>query len=49
MTLLDLRLLLGRGEYRPVIDRRSPLEEVVVAHQYVDTHQKTGSVVLTLS
>jgi hypothetical protein len=31
-----------------VIDRSYPLEDVVEAHRYVDTHQKTGNVVLTV-
>ena len=47
----DLALLaelLERREYRPVIDRTYPLESVVEAHRYVETHQKTGSVVLTV-
>lgn len=44
--VLALAGLLERGEYRPVIDRTYPLEDVVEAHRYVDTHQKTGSVVL---
>jgi NADPH:quinone reductase-like Zn-dependent oxidoreductase len=46
--ILALAELLERGEYRPVIDRTYPLEEVVDAHRYVDTHQKTGNVVLTV-
>lgn len=46
--LVALAALLGRGEYRPVIDRTYPLEQVVQAHRYVDTHQKTGNVVLTV-
>jgi NADPH:quinone reductase-like Zn-dependent oxidoreductase len=40
--------LLAAGEYRPVIDRTYPLEDVVEAHRYVETHQKVGNVVLTL-
>jgi NADPH:quinone reductase-like Zn-dependent oxidoreductase len=36
------------GSYRAVIDRRYPLEDVVEATRYVETHQKTGNVVLTL-
>jgi hypothetical protein len=32
-----------------VIDRRSPLEDVVEATKYVETEQKTGNVVLTVS
>jgi NADPH:quinone reductase-like Zn-dependent oxidoreductase len=37
------------GEYRAVIDRRYPMEQVVEAHKYVETWQKTGNVVLTVS
>jgi NADPH:quinone reductase-like Zn-dependent oxidoreductase len=40
--------LVERGAYRAVIDRSYPLEDVVEAHRYVDTHQKAGSVVLTV-
>jgi NADPH:quinone reductase-like Zn-dependent oxidoreductase len=46
--LLFVTDLLERGEYRPVIDRRYTLEEVVEATRYVDSGQKTGSVVLTI-
>jgi NADPH:quinone reductase-like Zn-dependent oxidoreductase len=48
----DVVLLSGLievGEYRPVIDRAYPLEDVVEAHRYVETQQKTGNVVLTIS
>ena len=38
--------LVDAGTYRPVIDRRYPLEEVVEATRYVETGQKTGNVVL---
>jgi NADPH:quinone reductase-like Zn-dependent oxidoreductase len=43
-----LKRLVEAGEYRPVIDRTQPFEEIVEAHRYVDTLQKTGNVVLTL-
>lgn len=43
-----LRELIEGGGYRAVIDRSYPLEAVVEAHRYVDTHQKTGNVVLTV-
>ncbi len=45
--ILILADLLERGDYRPVIDRTYLLENVIEAHRYVDTHQKTGNVVLT--
>ena len=44
--VLALAELLQAGKYRPVIDRTYPLEDVVDAHRYVETHQKTGNVVL---
>jgi NADPH:quinone reductase-like Zn-dependent oxidoreductase len=47
--LLLVKRLLEAGEYRAVIDRTYPLEEVVEATRYVETEQKTGNVVLTVS
>lgn len=47
--ILLLQRLLEEGEYRAVIDRTYPLEEIVAASRYVETRQKTGNVVLTLS
>jgi hypothetical protein len=34
--------------YVRVIDRTYRLDDVVEAHRYVDTHQKTGNVVLSV-
>jgi NADPH:quinone reductase-like Zn-dependent oxidoreductase len=44
-----LKQLLERGEYRAVIDRSYPLDDVVEAHRYVETGQKTGNVVLAVA
>lgn len=46
--VLLLKRLIEAGEYRAVVDRVYALEEVVEAHRYVDTWQKTGNVVLSL-
>jgi NADPH:quinone reductase-like Zn-dependent oxidoreductase len=46
--ILMLTELIEAGQYRTVIDQSYPLEDVVEAHRYVETHQKTGNVVLTV-
>jgi NADPH:quinone reductase-like Zn-dependent oxidoreductase len=43
-----LKGLIEAGEYRAVVDRCYPLEDVVEATRYVETHEKTGNVVLTV-
>jgi NADPH:quinone reductase-like Zn-dependent oxidoreductase len=47
--VLLLKELMEAGEYRAVIDRRYPLEHVVEATKYVETQQKSGNVVLTVT
>jgi len=44
--VLFLKGLIEAGEYRAVIDRTYPLEDVIEAHRYVETQQKVGNVVL---
>jgi NADPH:quinone reductase-like Zn-dependent oxidoreductase len=48
-NVLLLKELIEAGKYRAVIDRSYPLEDVVEATRYVETQQKTGNVVLTVT
>ena len=47
--VLVLKELIEAGNYRAVIDRYYPLEDVIEATKYVETEQKTGNVVLTIN
>lgn len=47
--VLFLKEIIEAGKYRAVIDRCYPLEDVIEATKYVETGQKTGNVVLTVS
>ena len=47
--VIFLKNLVETGQYKPVIDRHYPLEQIVEAYKYVETGQKTGNVVITIS
>ncbi len=47
--LLALKELAESGAFRPVIDRRYTLDEIVEAHRYVDLGHKKGNVIITIS
>jgi NADPH:quinone reductase-like Zn-dependent oxidoreductase len=47
-TVRQLRRLLESGEFRPLIDRRYRLDQIVEAYRYVETGEKVGNVVISV-
>ncbi len=46
--IIFFKEIIESGQYRAVIDRKYPLDEISEAYRYVETGQKTGSVVITI-
>jgi len=43
-----MRQLLINGEFKPVIDKTYPMDQIIDAYHYVETGQKIGNVVITI-
>ncbi|HEY9857073.1 MAG TPA: NAD(P)-dependent alcohol dehydrogenase [Stenomitos sp.] len=48
-NLRYLKDLVESGQYRPLIDRSYPLDQIVDAHAYIEAGRKRGSVVITMA
>ncbi len=46
--VLHFKELIESGEFKPLIDRRYPLDRIVEAYKYVETGQKIGNVVISV-
>jgi NADPH:quinone reductase-like Zn-dependent oxidoreductase len=46
--MIFLKGLVESGAFKPVIDRRYPLDEIAEAFRYVETGRKTGNVIITV-
>ena len=49
VDVVFLKELVETGKYKPVIDRRYRLDQIVEAYNYVETGQKIGNVVITIN
>lgn len=44
-----LKQLVENGEFKPVLDKHYSLDQIVEAHRYVESQQKTGNVIIVVS
>ncbi|MFZ4544198.1 MAG: NAD(P)-dependent alcohol dehydrogenase [Saprospiraceae bacterium] len=47
--VLFLKELVEKGNFKPLIDRQYKLDDIVEAYRFVETGQKTGNVVITVT
>jgi NADPH:quinone reductase-like Zn-dependent oxidoreductase len=45
---MHLKEMIESGAFRPVIDRRYPLDQIVEAYRYVETGRKIGNVLVSV-
>lgn len=47
-TVIFFKELVENGEYKPVVDKKYKLEQIVEAYKYVESGQKTGNVLIKI-